>query len=104
MGDVGVDILGAVGEQRIGSVDQRAAGIDDVVDQDAGVASDVAYGNASSYTQVTTATAARIEVTSPLSTTPLFLAKDVALPSRGVFTVFMLGGASTPTGVLRRER
>lgn len=69
-----------------------------------GVASNVAYGNASSYTQVTTATEARVEVTSPLSTTPLFLAEDVALPSRGVFTVFMLGGASTPTGVLRRER
>jgi Domain of unknown function (DUF4397) len=69
-----------------------------------GVASDVAYGNASSYTQVTTATAARVEVTSPLNTTPLFLAEDVALPSRGVFTVFMLGGASTPTGILRRER
>jgi Domain of unknown function (DUF4397) len=69
-----------------------------------GVASDVAYGNASSYTQVTTATEARVEVTSPLSATPLFLAEEVELPTRGVFTVFMLGGASTPTGILRRER
>jgi hypothetical protein len=68
------------------------------------VAGNVAYGNASSYSQVTTAAAARIEVSSPLSTTPLFLAEDVELPSRGVFTVFMLGGASTPTGILRRER
>jgi Domain of unknown function (DUF4397) len=68
------------------------------------VAGNVAYGNASSYSQVTTAAQARIEVTSPLSATPLFLAEDVELPSRGVFTVFMLGGASTPTGILRRER
>jgi subtilisin-like proprotein convertase family protein len=70
-----------------------------------GVASDVAYGNASSYTQLSTTTAAsRLEVTSPFSTTPLFLAEDVGLPSGGVFTVFMLGGATTPTGVLRRDR
>lgn len=69
-----------------------------------GVANDVSYGNSSSYSQVTTATAARIEVTSPLSVTPLFLAEDVALPTAGVFTVFMLGGGSTTTGILRRER
>jgi Domain of unknown function (DUF4397) len=69
-----------------------------------GVANDVAYGNASSYTQVTAATAARVEVVSPLSVTPLYLAEDLALPSRGVFTMFMLGGAATPTGILRRER
>ena len=42
MGDIGVDFLGAVGEQRVGGVHQRAAGIDDVVDQDAGVARDLA--------------------------------------------------------------
>ena len=69
-----------------------------------GVANDVPYGNSSSYSQVTAATAARLEVTSPLSVTPLFLAEDVALPASGVFTVFMLGGGSTTTGILRRER
>lgn len=69
-----------------------------------GVANDVPYSNASSYTLVTSATAARIEVTSPLSVTPLFLAEDVSLPSRSVFTAFMLSGAASPTGILRRER
>ena len=40
--DIGVDFLGAVGEQRVGGVHQRAAGIDDVVDQDAGIAGAIA--------------------------------------------------------------
>ncbi len=40
MGDVGVDLLGALGEQRIGCIHQRAARVDDVVDQDAGAALD----------------------------------------------------------------
>src|SRR6185503_18315399 len=42
MGDIGVDILGAIGEQRVGGIHQRAAGIHDVVDQDAGEAGAVA--------------------------------------------------------------
>ena len=42
MADVGVDRLGALGEQGIGGIHQRAAGVDDVVDQDAGVAGDFA--------------------------------------------------------------
>src|SRR4029079_6923750 len=40
--DIGVDFLGLVFEQRVSGVDQRAAGIDDVIDQDTGVASDIA--------------------------------------------------------------
>lgn len=69
-----------------------------------GVANDVAYGNASSYSQVAPSSSARIEVTSPLSVTPLFLDEEVDLPGNSVFTVSMLGGAGTPTGLLRRER
>jgi hypothetical protein len=38
VGDIGGDILGALLQQRLGGVAQRAAGIDDVVDQDAGLA------------------------------------------------------------------
>jgi Domain of unknown function (DUF4397) len=68
------------------------------------VASDVAYGNASSYNQVATSSDARIEVTSPLAVAPVFLSEDVVLASQGVYTVFVLGGAATPTGILRRER
>ena len=36
MADVAVDLARAVLPERVGGVDQRAAGIDDVVDQDAG--------------------------------------------------------------------
>jgi Domain of unknown function (DUF4397) len=68
------------------------------------VANDVAYGNASIYGEVTSSTSARVEVSSPLSVTPLFLSEDAVLPVRSVFTVFMLGGSSVPTGILRRER
>jgi hypothetical protein len=68
------------------------------------VATDVAYGNASSYSQVANSNDARIEVTSPLTVDPLFLSEDAVLASRGVYTVFILGGAATPTGILRRER
>ena len=42
MGDVGGDTGRALLEQRLGGVAQRAAGIDDVVEQDAGAAVDVA--------------------------------------------------------------
>lgn len=69
-----------------------------------GIANDVAYGQASAYALVTGTSGARLEVTSPLSATPLYLNDDASLPAGGVFTVFMLGGGSTPAGVLRRER
>lgn len=68
------------------------------------VANDVAYGNASSYGQVTNSSSARIEVTTPLSASPLFLEEEADLPSRSVFTVFMLSSGSATTGILRRER
>ena len=40
MGDIAVDLVGAVIEERIGRVDHGPPGIDDVVDQDAGIALD----------------------------------------------------------------
>src|SRR5262249_56073264 len=36
--DVGINLLGAFIEQGVGGIHQRAAGIDDIVDQDAGAA------------------------------------------------------------------
>jgi translation initiation factor RLI1 len=68
------------------------------------VANDVSYGNASTYGQVTQSTSARVEVTSPLSVTPLFLSEEAVLPARSVFTVFMLSSGTGVTGILRRER
>src|SRR6202022_2440201 len=40
--DIGVDLLGAVGDQRIGGIHQRAAGVNDIVDQDAGISGGIA--------------------------------------------------------------
>lgn len=69
------------------------------------VANDVAYGTASPYSLVASSSKARVEVTSPLTVTPLFLEDEAVLPTRGVFTIFMIGGGSAaPTGILRRER
>lgn len=42
MGDVGGDAGGAIGQKRVGCVAQRAAGIDDVVDQQAVLAAHIA--------------------------------------------------------------
>ena len=42
MGDVGGDLFGALIEQCVGGVHQRAAGVDNVVDQDADAAVDIA--------------------------------------------------------------
>ncbi len=42
MGDVGRDLCCSVLEERFGGIDERTAGIDDVVDQNAALAGDVA--------------------------------------------------------------
>ena len=68
------------------------------------VANDVAYGSASTPAQVDSSTAARIEVTSPLVVDPLYAGSDIVITSGAVYTMFMLGGASNPVGVLRRDR
>jgi hypothetical protein len=68
------------------------------------VASDVAYGSASAYTQVDASTNSRIEVTSPGSTNSPLLLTDTTVSGNAVYTVFMLGGGNTAQGVMRRER
>lgn len=68
------------------------------------VANDVAYGAASTPTLVDSATSALLQVTSPLVTAPLYDNDEAVLTASGVYSVFMLGGATAPTGVLRRDR
>ncbi|XVJ69726.1 MAG: DUF4397 domain-containing protein [Rhizobacter sp.] len=76
------------------------------------VVSDLAYGAASSFVNVSTNTGnALIEVTSPLSNDPVYTtAKSnssttgVSLDQQSVYSVFVLGGNSTARGILRRER
>lgn len=68
------------------------------------VASDVAVGNASGYTNVASGTSVRIDVTSATAAAPLYTAETVNLQGSSVYTVFVLGGNATTTGVIRKER
>jgi Domain of unknown function (DUF4397) len=69
-----------------------------------GVSGEVVYGTASGYSAVRSSTDARLEVTSPLSPSPLFLSEDVEIRGRSVLSVFMLNGGTAPQGILRKER
>lgn len=68
------------------------------------VATDIATRTASAPAALASSTTARLEATTPTSTTALFLAEDVTLQSGKVYTLFMLGDAAAPQGVLRRDR
>jgi hypothetical protein len=68
------------------------------------LADDVGYGSASSYVTISSGSVSEIDVTSPLQAAALFSATDVTLQTDGTYTVFMMGGASAPAGVLRKDR
>jgi hypothetical protein len=68
------------------------------------VASDVAVGSASSFASLTANDSARIDVTAANSSAAVHSAIDVNLQAQGVYTLFVLGGNGTPTGVLRKDR
>jgi hypothetical protein len=68
------------------------------------LADDVAFGSASPYITVSSGSVSEIDVTSPLQTAALFTLTDVTLQADGVYTVFMMGGASAPAGVMRKDR
>ena len=79
-----------------------------------GATSDIAAGAASAYATVTSAGSARLDVTSPTATTPLYsvtaATSSALFQAQGVYTVFMLGGAvdgngaPTSAGRLSRDR
>ena len=68
------------------------------------LAADVAFASASSYAGVAATTSALLEVYSALSATPLYAKSDLTLVAKGIYTVFVLGTAAVPTGLLRRDR
>jgi hypothetical protein len=68
------------------------------------VATDIATNTASSPASIAASTTMRLEATTPTVTGSLYLATDVTLQSGKVYTLFMLGDAATPVGVLRRDR
>jgi Domain of unknown function (DUF4397) len=68
------------------------------------LASDLALGKASPHSTINVASSARIDVTAASAAAPIYTATEVNLQSQAVYTVFVLGGNSTPTGVIRKER
>ena len=56
------------------------------------------------YAAVAGTTSALLEVYSALSATPLYAKSDLTLVAKGIYTVFVLGTAAVPTGLLRRDR
>lgn len=70
----------------------------------AALISDLPLGSASTFATPATATDTRVDVSSLSSADALYTATDVDLESLGVYTLFVLGGNGTPTGVLRKDR
>lgn len=68
------------------------------------LAIDQTVGGASAYATTTSNSAVRVDVTSASAAAALYTATDVNLQGQGVYTVFMLGGNTAPTGVIRKER
>lgn len=68
------------------------------------VAESVATGQASSFTELTSSTDSRLDVTNASTTTTLFTQTGTSLLDQGVYTLFMFGDASDTTGRLRKDR
>ena len=68
------------------------------------VATDVAVNSASSPASILAGSDMRLEASSPVAASALFLDDAVTLVAGKVYTLFMLGDANAPTGVLRRDR
>lgn len=87
----------------VNAVSGLGAGLSLVVDYSA-LADDLAFDTASSYVTLGSGSLGEIDVTSPLQTAALYSATDVTLASDGVYTVFLMGGATSAAGTLRRDR
>ncbi|MFY9512130.1 MAG: DUF4397 domain-containing protein [Rubrivivax sp.] len=70
----------------------------------AALLSDIPSGSASAIAAGTANSSARLDVTSTSGIDSLYTEADVNLQTLGVYTVFVLGGNTTPTGVLRKDR
>jgi hypothetical protein len=61
-------------------------------------------GTASGYASFAATTSAQLAVTAAGQPAPLFSAVDQRLEAGGVYSVFVVGPLSAPTGILRRDR
>lgn len=68
------------------------------------VAGDVAVNSASTPASLAAGSELRLEATTPTAASALYLGADITLSAGKVYTLFMLGDANAPAGVLRRDR
>jgi hypothetical protein len=71
------------------------------------VASNIQPGRASTYSVLGQSAVTQISVTSPNSPIPIYPVPPnttIPIPGGAVFSLFMLGDAGTPVGVLRKDR
>lgn len=68
------------------------------------VADGVAAGSASPYASTPASSTARLAVTALGQATPLFTAVDQRLEANAVYSVFVVGAAAAPVGILRKDR
>ena len=68
------------------------------------LASNVQPGAASAYATFAGSTSVRLDVSSPLNVQPLYLQSGLNIPNDAVYSMFMVGDATAPVGVLRRDR
>lgn len=68
------------------------------------VATDLAEGTASTPATLASSSAARVDVTAASAAQPVYSVDSVNLQTGSVYTVFVLGGNTAPTGVIRKER
>lgn len=68
------------------------------------VADAVGLGMASGYAATDASSAVRIAVTAAGTAAPLFLVPDQIIAAGAVFSVFVLGEADAPTGIVRKDR
>lgn len=66
------------------------------------IATDIPAGISSAFATLASNAAADIELSSTLGV--VYKVDDVNLQSQGVYTAFLLGGNTAPTGVIRKER
>lgn len=68
------------------------------------IATDVTAGTGSTVYSVTYSTDSYLTVKSPTRTDAIFSVSDLDVEASGIYTVFMMGNASTITGQLKKER
>jgi hypothetical protein len=68
------------------------------------LASDQPAGSSSAYISMTSASSVRVDDTAAAAPAPIYTKTEVNLQPQAVYTVFVLGGNASPTGVIRKER